>query len=101
MRAVLIFFYGKTLGILMLLERTLAVKISIHFLFAPLYQERNVIGYILGFVFRLCRIVLGGILYVLIIIAASILYIIWALIPAFLVLKVVLGDVIKINISTF
>ena len=63
------------------LDRFWAVKITLRHLFEPLYQDRTMIGHILGFIFRSLRLILGGVLYLLIILAAVAAYAAWALVP--------------------
>lgn len=67
------------------LERSLALRINIHFLFAPLYQERNIYGYVLGFLFRSFKIVSGSVAYLIILFLTLAVYVCWALIPLGLV----------------
>jgi len=81
------FVYGKTLALLRGLERHFALRASLYFLFKPLYQERNVIGYVLGFSYRLVRITLGGFLALLLCVLATAVYIFWALVPAYMLYK--------------
>lgn len=84
----LLFLYGRLLGILRKLERKFAIKINIHFIFQPLYQERSIMGYVLGFLFRSLRITVGVLLYFLIIILFAMIYFMWFFIPIFVLLKI-------------
>lgn len=70
------------------MDQTIALKITWRNIFQPLYQERNVIGYVLGFIFRSIRLVLGSIIYGVIIAVAAGLFLIWAAIPAYILLKI-------------
>jgi len=79
--------YGKVLGIVRRLERALAVRANLYFLFQPLYQEYNVFGYAVGFVVRFARITAGLVLYGVVVLAGITLYVVWALIPPVLILK--------------
>ncbi|HPW34588.1 MAG TPA: hypothetical protein PK367_02405 [Candidatus Paceibacterota bacterium] len=81
--------YGWTLQTIRNMERRLALRINMRFMFQPLYQEYNIYGYILGFMFRAFRIITGGISYILIIIFASITYLVWVLIPIFIVYRII------------
>lgn len=87
----LVFIYGKALGAIRNLEKGLAIRLNIRFIFQPLYQERNIYGYVLGFLFRSFRIVVGTLLYLLIFIVAAAAYAIWALVPAYAVYKIITG----------
>ncbi len=80
-----------TLGLLSSLDRIFAVKINISLLFTPLYQDRSFIGYVLGFLFRFFRVILGGAVYFAIAIAAAGVYAVWAAVPAFLLYKIVVN----------
>lgn len=83
------FIYGKALGIIRALEKRLAIRINFRFLFKPLYQEYNIYGYVLGFLFRALRIITGGIGYLLIMAAAAAIYALWAALPAFALYMVI------------
>lgn len=82
---------GRALGIVRNLERQLALKINIRFLFQPLYQEHNIYGYVLGFLFRAFRIVVGFLGYLIIMLCGVLVYIFWASIPVFLIYKIISG----------
>ncbi|MCL5004806.1 MAG: hypothetical protein M1170_02600 [Patescibacteria group bacterium] len=71
------------------LDRFFALKITWRYLFQPLYQERNIIGYILGFVFRLGRLLVGGAVYLAIIAGAAGLYLIWLAFPVYVIFKII------------
>lgn len=82
-------------SVLNFLDRYLAVRVSLNNLLRPLYQDRSVIGYSLGFIFRLIRIVLGAIIYLAVILAFSAVYLIWAAFPIYVVLRAVKYEIIK------
>ncbi|MDP1689067.1 MAG: hypothetical protein Q8L47_02965 [bacterium] len=70
------------------LDRTIAFRITLHYFGAPLFQDRTIIGYILGFVFRSFRLLLGGLFYIVVIALAICIYIAWAGIPLFIIYKI-------------
>lgn len=70
------------------LDRTFAFKITLKNIFEPLYGDRSFLGYILGFFFRSSRIIIGGIIYLIIIILAVAIYLAWLIIPIFIVLQI-------------
>lgn len=70
------------------IDQTIALKITWRNLFQPLYQERNIIGYVLGFIFRSIRLVLGGAIYGAIIIISAALFLVWVSIPPYILLKI-------------
>ena len=77
------------------LDQYFAVKVSLKNIFEPLYQDRSVIGYSLGFVFRLIRIVLGAIIYLAVILVFFAVYLIWAAFPIYVVLRAAKYEIIK------
>ncbi|BCX15952.1 MAG: hypothetical protein KatS3mg098_181 [Candidatus Parcubacteria bacterium] len=79
--------WGWLLGRLRALEKNLAIRLNFRFLFVPLYQEYNVYGYVLGFIFRFFRVLMGGLFYLLIFLGVMIVYLFWILIPPFLIYK--------------
>lgn len=84
------FIYGHFIfSFLEKLDRFFAFKITWRHLFQPLYQERNIVGYILGFIFRLGRLLVGGAVYLTIIAGAAGLYLIWLVIPVYVAYKLV------------
>lgn len=77
------------------LDYTLAWKITIKNLFNPLYKDYSIIGYVLGFVFRLFRLLFSSAIYAAIFIFAASLFIIWALIPPAVLYGAITGQPIK------
>jgi len=84
-----IFFLWKEKGlkIFFRLEKFFAVKINLHYLFTPLYQDYTLIGYLFGFPLRLTRIILGTLFYLIFFVFWLLLYLLWAAIPFYLFLK--------------
>lgn len=70
------------------IDQTIALKVTWRNLFQPLYQERNIIGYALGFIFRSIRLIIGGVVYGSIIVVAAAIFLVWAGIPPYIVLKI-------------
>ncbi len=75
------------------IDRVLAFKITLRYIFHPLYGDRTILGHILGFVFRSGRLLIGGIFYLLFIFFAAVVYMIWLAIPLFIVYKIILGNI--------
>ena len=71
------------------LDGSFALKITIRHLFEPLYQDRTVLGYILGFPLRMLRLIIGGIFYAIMAILFLAGYLLWAAVPLILILKAV------------
>ncbi|MDP3956838.1 MAG: hypothetical protein Q8P97_02480 [bacterium] len=86
-RSFILWTHG-TLSFLETLDRTFAVRITLRHFGEPLYQDRSIVGYILGFIFRSARIVIGGLLYGVVILGAALLYIIWCAILPYLIYKI-------------
>jgi hypothetical protein len=67
------------------LDRVFALKITLRYMFRPLYQDRSAVGYILGFLFRLARALAGALFYAALWIIFAGVYAVWAATPLLLV----------------
>ncbi len=67
------------------LDRTFALKVTLRYMFRPLYQDRSVIGYTLGFFFRALRAIVGALFYAVLWIVFAGAYVVWAAAPLVLV----------------
>lgn len=74
-----------TINFLEYLDQFLAWKITAKNLFRPLYQDYTFLGYTFGFIFRSIRIVIAGAIYLVIIAAAVIVFLIWIGIPFYII----------------
>ena len=83
--------FGRALGTVRGLEKGLALRINFRFLFKPLYQEYNIYGYVMGFLFRVLRIIAGLLGYLFIMAVAVLVYVIWAAVPVFVAYKIITG----------
>ncbi|MEK7593393.1 MAG: hypothetical protein AAB464_01620 [Patescibacteria group bacterium] len=70
------------------LDRVFAFKITLRFLFQPLYGDYSVLGYILGFIFRISRLAVGGLVHLAVIAIAVVLYLIWLATPIYIVYRI-------------
>lgn len=70
------------------LDKYFAFRINLRYLFNPLYQDRSIIGYGLGFIFRSSRLLSGSLIYLFIIVFAVFLYLIWLTAPIFIIYKI-------------
>jgi len=70
------------------LDRTLAWKINILNIFTPLYKDYSLIGHVVGFLIRSLRFLVTSFIYAVIFICAAVLYIIWLLIPPYVVYSI-------------
>lgn len=71
------------------IDRRIALKITLKNFFQPLYQDRSIIGYLLGFIFRTIRLFFGGIIYLFIIILVLSIYLFWLVIPLLIIFKII------------
>ncbi len=63
------------------IDRVLAWRVNLRYLFQPLYKDYSVIGYGLGFILRFLRLVGTGLIYLFIFALAILIYLVWLLIP--------------------
>ncbi len=70
------------------LDRRFAFKVTLLHLFKPLYQDYSFLGYVLGIFFRIIRLVIGGVVYIFILIVSVFGYLIWIIIPPALLFKI-------------
>lgn len=71
------------------LDGIFAVKITLRNFFKPLFQDRTFVGYVLGFIFRSFRILIGGVAYIVVALVVLFIYLAWAVIPTFVILKII------------
>ncbi len=76
------------ISVLEKLDHHLALKITLKYFFAPLYQDFSLIGYALGVFFRGFRVLMALVLYAAVILIFIVGYLIWLLIPVFLIYKI-------------
>ncbi len=67
------------------IDEVLAWKITLRHLFEPLYKDYSIVGYFFGFLFRSIRLLVASAIYLVIFAAAIAVYVIWLLIPPFIV----------------
>lgn len=71
------------------LEQTLALRATIYHIREPLYGDYTWSGRIIGFVFRVLRILLALVLYFLLVLISAISYAAWLTLPIYLLVRVV------------
>lgn len=71
------------------LDYYLAWKITAQHLFKPLYKDYSVIGYTMGIFLRLVRLAVASAVYAVVFCFALAVYLLWLLIPVYLVFKAV------------
>jgi|GEM_PF-3528200 len=93
-------YYLKTIGSF---ESQIAVESTWHNMGKPLFQDYTFQGKIIGFFFRIFRILLGLILYFFIACLALIAYILWIILPILCVMSLIgffVGPAAVSSIST-
>ena len=63
------------------IDKSLAVEITLHHFFEPLYKDYSIIGRILGIVFRSARVTIGMVVYLLVALGFFVAALVWVLIP--------------------
>lgn len=86
-----IFLWRKLISFLASLDYIFAVKITFRHWMEPLYQDRTIVGYILGPLFRTFRIVFGSYLYLLLFLVWLAVVLIWVAIPIGLIWGAIFG----------
>lgn len=69
------------------IDRSVAFRVTLRHFGEPLYQDRSIVGYILGFFFRSARIFLGLLAYLFLYSLFAAAYIVWAGIPILLLFR--------------
>jgi hypothetical protein len=73
------------------IDTVFALKITIRNFFVPLYNDRTILGYILGVVLRSARIIVSVPIYVCVWVISVGCALVWMGIPLFLVYKVIVS----------
>jgi len=81
------------------LDRIFALQVNLRYIFHPLYQDRSIIGYILGFVFRSLRIMVAFVIYVVVVIFFVALYLAWFAIPLYVIYQIIIAYTGTINLN--
>jgi hypothetical protein len=71
------------------MEQSFAIRVTARHLFEPLYKDYSVIGHILGPIFRIGRVIIGGFFYLLIAGVFFVLIAIWVSIPLFIIANII------------
>lgn len=82
------FFGHQYISILEGLDKTLAIRITLKYLFQPLYKDYTLLGRILGFFFRSGRIAVAALIYAVTIVFMLAIYSIWLAIPLFVLSQI-------------
>ena len=71
------------------LDRKFAWMVTFKNLFQPLYKDYTIIGYTIGFLFRLVRLLIASVVYSVFFCIAVFVYLIWLAIPPILFLSAI------------
>ena len=71
----------RAINTLEILDRAIALRVTLRHFFEPLYGDHTVLGHILGLVMRSARVVAGVLIYPVVIAAAAAAYVVWAAAP--------------------
>ena len=85
------FAYHHLARALTRVERLFALKANAYFLFDPLYQERNIVGYVVGFIYRFLRLMCGGIVFFVTLLLGICGYVLWACSLPYIVFRIIYG----------
>jgi hypothetical protein len=69
------------IDLLQSLDHALALRVTLHYFWRPLYGDYTIIGRILGVVFRTLRVLVALVVYAFISFFALILYVVWLSLP--------------------
>ena len=84
-------YVGFWMRLLEDLDYTFAWRLTFLHLFQPMYGDYTFVGRILGPFFRLGRLLVASVLYVVIFVVAGVGYVVWALVPIYLVARFLVG----------
>jgi len=70
------------------LDKFFALRVTLRHLFQPLYKDYSFIGYVLGFFFRIWRVIIASLIYAIIIVVAIFFYVVWLLTPVYIIYRI-------------
>lgn len=70
------------------MDRTLAWRVNVRYLFQPLYKDYSIIGYVLGFILRIVRLLGISVVYLAVFLFAVAIYVVWLIIPIAIILRI-------------
>ncbi|MEK7498293.1 MAG: hypothetical protein AAB611_00330 [Patescibacteria group bacterium] len=81
-------YWNHVARFMVVLDRYFAFRVTLLNFFNPLYQDYTFLGYALGIFFRLIRLIVGGVVYLIVLSMVLMLYLVWVSIPLVLIIKV-------------
>lgn len=82
---------GRFLNMLEYLDQTIALRITLHYFWQPLYRDYSFIGYMIGIPARTVRTLVGFVAYGAVIAVGLGAYLAWAAIPVYFLRLVIYG----------
>ena len=84
-------YVGFWMRLLEDLDYTFAWRQTVTHIFQPVFGDYSIIGRIIGPIFRVGRLLIASVLYLIIFIIAGIGYVVWVLVPVYLMMRFLLG----------
>lgn len=81
-------FIHRFITFLRSIDQSIALRITLKYLFTPLYKDYTIVGRVVGPIFRLFRVLIGVVVYAVLIVIFTAFYLAWLLIPPALVLYI-------------
>lgn len=75
------------------IDRVLAWRVNARYIFQPLYKDYSITGRVLGFILRIARLIVTGVVYIFIFAFAIFVYLVWLAIPILIIWKVFSSDI--------
>lgn len=76
-------------NLLIFLDNKLAVSLMLKMLFIPLFHDASLLGRVLSFIFRVIRVVVGGLIIILTVVSMIFWWLVWSVLP--IILIIILG----------
>ncbi len=73
-------------NLLIFLDNKLAVSLMLKMLFIPLFHDASLLGRVLSFIFRVVRVVVGGLIIVLTLVSMIFWFLVWLALPIILII---------------
>ena len=73
-------------NLLIFLDNKLAVSLMLKMLFIPLFHDASLLGRILSFIFRVVRVVVGGLIIILTVVSMIFWWLVWLALPIILII---------------
>jgi hypothetical protein len=70
------------------IDQSIALRITLKYLFTPLYKDYTIVGRVVGPIFRIFRALIGIVIYAILSAIFAALFVAWLLIPPFIIFSV-------------